>query len=132
MSLISNPFIQVDISIGEQLSAAFNLDAGDVEMEILTFQSDIHLKAHQGSPNLWWLEDPEKYKCVCTAAMKVACLFDSTYLCESAFSDMNFIKNKYRTRLTDAHLEDSIRVAVSSYTPDYSALGNSMHCQTSH
>ncbi|KAF7669603.1 hypothetical protein LDENG_00176720 [Lucifuga dentata] len=64
--------------------------------------------------------------------MKVACLFGSTYLCESAFSDMNFIKNKHRTCLTDAYLEDSVRVAVSSYTPDYSALVNSMQCQASH
>ncbi|KAJ8280743.1 hypothetical protein GJAV_G00058480 [Gymnothorax javanicus] len=49
-----------------------------------------------------------------------------------AFSDMNFIKNKHRTRLTDAHLQDSLRVAVSSYTPDYNTLVNNMKCQSSH
>jgi len=50
--------------------------------------------------------------------MKVACLFDSTFLCESAFPDMNFIKNKHRTRVTDGHLKDCISVMVSGYTPD--------------
>ncbi|XP_070402531.1 general transcription factor II-I repeat domain-containing protein 2-like [Nothobranchius furzeri] len=69
----------------------------------------------------------KKYKGVCTAAMKVACMFGSTYLCESAFSDMNFIKSKHRTRLTDAHLHDSVRVAVS-VTPQITAIW----CQVSH
>ena len=133
VSFISNPFMQVDITcIAEQLSATFNVDAGQVEIEILTLQNDLHLKAHQDAPNFWCLVDTEKYKGVCTAAMKVACLFGSTYICESAFSDMNFIKNKHRTRLTDAHLQDSLRVTVSNYTPDYSRLVDSMQCQTSH
>lgn len=47
--------------------------AAEVEMEILTLQNDIHLKAHQGSPHFWCLVDSEKYKSVHTAALKVAC-----------------------------------------------------------
>ncbi|KAK0146900.1 SCAN domain-containing protein 3 [Merluccius polli] len=133
VTFISNPFLQVDITcISEQLGETFNLNAGELEMEILTLQNDITLKAHQGSPHFWCLVDSEKYKGLHTAALKTACLFGSTYLCESAFSNMSFIKNKHRTRLTDAHLEDSIRVAVSSYTPNYSALVDSMQCQASH
>lgn len=113
-------------------SDAFNLVSSEVELEILTLQSDINLKAHQGATEFWKLVDPEKYVNISTAAMKVACLFGSTYLCESAFSDMNFIKNRHRTRLTDGHLEDSIRVTVSGYTPDYRALVDVMQCQASH
>lgn len=44
---------------------------------------------------------------ICAAAMKGACLFSSTYLYESAFFDMNFIKNKHRTHLNDDHVQDS-------------------------
>lgn len=36
--------------------------------------------------------------------------------------DMNFIKSKFQTCLTDAHLVDSIRVNLLGYTPDYNAL----------
>ncbi|CAI5682820.1 unnamed protein product [Oreochromis niloticus] len=133
VSFVSIPFMNVDTTcIAEQLSSMFSLDAGQVEIEIVTLQNDVHLKAYQGAPNFWCLVDTEKYSGVCTAAMKVASLFGSTYLCESAFSDMNFIKNKHRTRLSDAHLQDSLRVAVSSYTPDYNTLVNSMQCQVSH
>ncbi|KAF3858826.1 hypothetical protein F7725_012027, partial [Dissostichus mawsoni] len=52
VSFISNPFMQVDLTcIAEQLSATFNVDAGHVEIEILTLQYDLHLKAHQDAPN---------------------------------------------------------------------------------
>ena len=133
VSFIFNPFMNVDTTcISEQLSVTFSLDAGQVKIEIVTLQNDLHLKAHQAAPNFWCLVDTEKYSGVCTAAMKVASLFGSTYLCESAFSDMNFIKNKHRTRLTDAHLQDTLRVLVSSYSPDYNTLVNSMQCQASH
>lgn len=133
VSFISNPFMQVDTTcIAEKLSATFNLDVGQVEIEIVTLHNDLHLKANQDASNFWCLADTEKYSGVCTAAMKVASMFGSTYLCESAFSDMNFIKNKHRTRLTDAHLQESLRVAVSIYIPDYSTLVKSMQCQASH
>ncbi|CAL9703583.1 unnamed protein product [Knipowitschia caucasica] len=133
VSFISNPFMSVDITgTAENLSTAFTLDAGQVEMEIISLQNDLYLKTHLSSPNFWNLVDMEKYRSICTAALKVACLFGSTYLCESAFSNMNFIKNKHRTRLTDSHLEDSLRVAVSNYTPEYRKLVDNVECQVSH
>ena len=117
VSFIYNPFMNMDTTcIAEQLSATFNLDAQQVEIEIVTLQNDLHLKAYQAAPNFWCLVDTEKYSGVCTAAMKVTSLFGSTYLCESAFSDMNFIKNKHRTRLTDAHLQDSLSYSVKLHT----------------
>ena len=49
---ILNPFMHVDMTcIAEQPSKTFNLDAGQVAIEILTLQNDLHLKAHQGAPN---------------------------------------------------------------------------------
>ena len=57
-----NPFMQVDMTCtAEQLSALFNLDAGQVEIEILTLQNDLHLKAHQSASNFWCFVDREKY-----------------------------------------------------------------------
>ena len=117
--------------IAEQLSATFNLDAEEVETEITTLQNDLCLKAYQAAPNFWCFVDTKKYSCVCTAAMKVSSLFGSTYLCESAFFDINFIKNKHRTRLTNPHLQDSLTITVASYTPDYNTLANRMQCQSS-
>ena len=73
MSFVTNPLMYVDVTFtAEQLSDLFSLSATDVEMEILTLQNDINLKAHQSAPNFWCLVDKEKYSGVCTAAMKIA------------------------------------------------------------
>lgn len=67
---ISDPFMNVATTcIAEQLSATFTLDAGQVEIEIVTLQNDLHLKGYQAAPNFWCLVDTEKCDVVCTAAM---------------------------------------------------------------
>lgn len=45
VSFISNPSMNMDIScIAEKLSATFSLDAGRMEIDIVTLQNDLHLK----------------------------------------------------------------------------------------
>lgn len=68
------------ICFAKQLSAPFSFDASEVVMEILTLQSDFHLKAHQRSPNFWCPVETEMYKWVCAGTMKTACHFGLTYL----------------------------------------------------
>ena len=110
-TFISNPFVGVDTSdISEQTGEVFSRSAADLEMEILSLQNDIQLKSHKSVADFCKIVDAKKYPNINTGAMKCATLFDSTYLCESAFSDMNFIQSNLRTCLTDAHLDDCIRV----------------------
>lgn len=52
-------------------------------------------------------------------------------VCESAFSHMKIIKSKYRSTMTDDHLEACLRLATSSYCPDYAALADSIQCKSS-
>jgi len=80
---ICNSLMNVDKScIAQQLNAMFSLDGQQMEVEIVTSQNDTYLKACQAAPNFWYLVDTEKCSGVCIAAVKVASLFDSTYLCE--------------------------------------------------
>ncbi|RXM96099.1 General transcription factor II-I repeat domain-containing protein 2A [Acipenser ruthenus] len=126
----SHPFMDVDVSdISEQVGSLFNLDCVELEMEILNLQNDIQLKARYPVSDFWTLVDKDKYRNLCTAAMKVESLFGSTYLCESAFSYRNFSKSKFLTHLSEEHLNDSIRVALSNYMPDFAGLVDSMQCQ---
>ena len=112
--------MQADITfVSEKLGEVFNLNADEVVMEIVTLQNDIILKAQQGSLlNFWGLVER------CAHHSFESCV--SVWFNESAFSDMNFIKNKQKTCISDAHLGDTIRVAVPSYTPEYSALVDAM------
>ncbi|CAL9684507.1 unnamed protein product [Knipowitschia caucasica] len=130
---MANPFMDVDISdISGQMAVLFGIDPVEMEMEVKNLQNSVQLKSQQSSGHFCSLVDPNDFKNLNEVALKVSALFGSTYLCESAFSDMNAIKSKYRTRLTDQHLNDAIRVNLSSYTPQYSSLVEAMQCQPSH
>uniref|UniRef100_A0A8D2IX21 HAT C-terminal dimerisation domain-containing protein n=1 Tax=Varanus komodoensis TaxID=61221 RepID=A0A8D2IX21_VARKO len=60
------------------------------------------------------------------------CLFGSTYLCEKLFSTMNFNKSKFRSKLTDEHLQAILRVSVaSSLKPNVAQLCKRKRCQVS-
>ena len=72
VSFVTNPFMQVDMTCtAEQLSAyLFNLDAGQVEIEILMLQNDLHLKPislHQTFGALW----TEKSTAICEQSLHI-------------------------------------------------------------
>ncbi len=46
-------------------------------------------------------------------AMKMSTLFGSTYICEQTFSFMKLMKTQMRSRLTDEHLHQTLRLAVT-------------------
>ena len=59
-------------------------------------------------------------------------LFGSTYVCESAFSTMKYLKNEYRSRLWDGSLESQLKLMVSKEVPDFARLVARMQDQGSH
>uniref|UniRef100_A0A8C1R9U2 HAT C-terminal dimerisation domain-containing protein n=1 Tax=Cyprinus carpio TaxID=7962 RepID=A0A8C1R9U2_CYPCA len=109
----------------------FDLPIG-VDMEIIELQNDIELKARSRDSDFWGLVNTEKFPLLSSCARKVKAYFGSTYLCEMAFSQMKIIKSKNRSCLTNRHLTDCVRLAVSNYEPDYRALADSVQSQPSH
>src|SRR4029434_4912460 len=65
------------------------------------------------------------------AAKAVRCLlpFPNTYLCESSFSTLAFLKNKYRARLEP---ENAMRLSLSTISPRIDRLSGLHHAQISH
>jgi len=63
-----------------------------------------------------------------TLAIKLATIFGSTYICEASFSNMMFLKNKYRTRSTDHHLKNTLRISCSPRVPDFKKLAQKKKC----
>ncbi|CAM1292277.1 Uncharacterised protein r2_g143 [Pycnogonum litorale] len=55
-------------------------------------------------------------------AKKMLSLFGSTYLCEQTFSVMNFNKNRLRSRMSDSHLRDILRISTTALKPDLVSL----------
>ena len=65
-------------------------------------------------------------------AFGVLSIFGSTYLCEQIFSNMNYVKSKYRSRLTDVTLQSCVKMKVTSYSPDIDKLSSDVQKQKSH
>uniref|UniRef100_A0AAQ4S2T7 HAT C-terminal dimerisation domain-containing protein n=1 Tax=Gasterosteus aculeatus aculeatus TaxID=481459 RepID=A0AAQ4S2T7_GASAC len=121
--------VEID-SLSSKIATLFHLNSSGVEDEIFTLQADIELKS-RAHGQFWNLLAEEKYPNMRKCATSLTAFFGSTYLCESAFSHMKIIKSKYRSTVTDEHLEMCLRLAVSSYCLDYVSLADSIQCKSS-
>ncbi|KAK9701992.1 Retrotransposon gag protein [Popillia japonica] len=129
-----SPFMEIDIQqFATSVMQHFGEEIAATEMALIAFQNDLTLKSLVSSTKcIWPIVSKEKYSVLCRVALKVKALFSSTYLCESAFSNMKLIKNKYRNPLTDEHLDNCVRMAVSNYTAEIKRLIDESECQPSH
>ncbi|KAE9521271.1 hypothetical protein AGLY_018334 [Aphis glycines] len=125
---ISNPFSRDVETRANEIGDLFNLDKTILEMEIITLQNDSTLKI---TSKFWKHTITQKYPNLRSIALRVTSFFDSTWLCESTFSSMKYLKNKYRSRITDSYLDSSLRAAVSNYLPEFLKLAGNQ-CQVSH
>lgn len=99
------PTLQTDVS------------ASTIQLELCNMKgADI-----QNINDTFWLEatTEAEYPHLTKLAKLLLTIFASTYICESAFSNMNHIKNKLRSTLTQDHLDQLLRVACSNREPDY-------------
>lgn len=113
------------------------------ELEEIARQKAVHTKEHKWSPMEklprpdklvfeTWSAIPDAYINMKKNAFGVLSIFGSTYLCEQVFSSMNFIKSKYRSRLTDESLQSCIKIRVTSYSPDIGKICSEHQTQKSH
>lgn len=79
-----------------------------------------------------WNAIPNTYINMKKYAFGVLSIFGSTYVCEQVFSNMNYIKNKHRLRLTDDNLQACVKMKVTSYSPDVLTLCTEVQEQKSH
>lgn len=65
-------------------------------------------------------------------ALRMMSLFSSTYTCEHIFSRMKIVKSKTRARLTDIHLENSLKITSSQIKSNIGKLVSEKQCELSH
>ena len=124
----------------EIFSCPFSIKPDDVPenllMELVDFQCKSSLKDKFKSSSLLVFYKSyvsrEKYPCICKHAMFMISLFESTYLYEQVFSRMKCTKSPERSQLSDSHLEDSLRVAATTFELDIMKLVRNKKCQVSH
>ncbi|XP_066968258.1 zinc finger BED domain-containing protein 5-like [Macrobrachium rosenbergii] len=105
--------------------------SSDLEEALLELSSDRTLRLKFGSTTLnqFWISASEEYPGLSKAALNILTLFGSTYLCETTFSALTYIKNKYQSRLS---VEDDLQVAVSDITPRFEMLCSKKQAHSSH
>jgi hypothetical protein len=109
-TVIQSPF--VGKPRGEHAMKLSELHADQVAK--LEFEADV--------TKFWLNLCSAKYSGLKSMSRKAMVRFGTTYICESIFSAMAYIKNKYRSRLTNENLADNMRLATTSYTPRYEKI----------
>lgn len=98
------------------LFSQFGFSKTQLINELIELKYDTELKAHfiehREIHIEFWKNVPNNYKSLRDCAQFILTIFSSTNLCEASFSKINFLKNKYRNRLS-THLEDTMRIACS-------------------
>ena len=106
----------------------------DLQMELVELKNDEQFvkKFRDKKDVLDTLRGAVKHPNLQELARKTFVLFGSTYVCEAGFSRMKYLKNKYRTRLSDSNLECELRLRISSEPPNFASLSEEVQDQGSH
>ena len=100
-------------------------NCGAIALEMAELQADnearINFNVFQDIAK-FWIQLPNKHSAVRNQALQVLVRFGTTYVCEAGFSLMVFIKNDYRSRITNINLENSLVCCLTSYIPRYRKL----------
>uniref|UniRef100_A0A8C1P8F6 SPIN-DOC-like zinc-finger domain-containing protein n=1 Tax=Cyprinus carpio TaxID=7962 RepID=A0A8C1P8F6_CYPCA len=100
-----------------------NIDESALQLEMIDIQSSLALKLHlqsEGPINFWCNHISQtKYPTIKKVSVLILTMFGSTYTCESSFSHMNVIKIKARCCLSNEKLSQRLRIALTTYEPDY-------------
>ena len=104
-------------------------DHMELELELCKLRTDELVKVTHGSQMSptdivsFWLDlSVTHYPRLMKNAKLLLVQFGSTYSCESGFSLLPRIKDKYRNRLSNAHVKDNMLVNLVSYVPRYRQL----------
>uniref|UniRef100_A0A6P7GWA0 Uncharacterized protein LOC114347534 n=1 Tax=Diabrotica virgifera virgifera TaxID=50390 RepID=A0A6P7GWA0_DIAVI len=107
----------------------FGYEARDLKNELIDLQNDTERKSifeekkkEKAHYKFWEAVENDKFPNLIDCAQKILCIFASTYVGESTFSKLKFIKNKYRSRLTSKNVKNILRISVSSQPANIDAI----------
>eukprot|EP00795_Rhopilema_esculentum_P002157 gene2157-17747_t len=105
--------IQDPLVFADHVHGIFNnVDIAAIATQVIDIKEDVTSNFNPSDPVFFW-ESLERYPQIKNVAIRILSMFGSTYVCGLGFSRMNFIKNKNRSRLTDAHLNQLMRITMT-------------------
>ncbi|XP_076321861.1 SCAN domain-containing protein 3-like [Tachypleus tridentatus] len=104
-----------------------------VEMELIELLEDPDLKMNHKfhSTIEFWEQITEiNFNELKKTSVRLISIFSTTYCCESLYSVMKFVKPKHNAVLTNQHLTELIRTALTTYQPEFQRLTTRMETHT--
>ncbi|XP_038158921.1 SCAN domain-containing protein 3-like [Cyprinodon tularosa] len=135
---IQNPFLITDVrAFTNDVTHHFKwANTGPLQMQMIDLQANVALKEQfaRTESTTFWLQmvSETAFPDLKKVALFILTMFGSTYSCEAAFSTMNIIKTKYRSKLTNEHLHMCMRMALTSFKPRFKMLAGQAKAQFSH
>lgn len=116
------------------LGATIEDQPPELQLELCDMQADMFLMTRQErAHDFFKLLPKERFPKLRDFGLKMSSMFGSTYLCESVFSSMKFIKNQNRSKLSDPTLLHLMRLATTQLEVDIRSLVDAAdHPQRSH
>ena len=118
---------EISLDLVGKIAEIFKLTKTEVVSELIEYKSKMCLQSSTKS-----LELLKQYKLLTLIYAKITSIFPDSYLCESAFSALNFILNEYRTSLTLENTQNCLKIAINVDEIDFMELVGRMNCQVSH
>lgn len=129
--------MSVITSLMTEFSQRFQ-DFSIIEKEIKLFSTPFLMDAEEveenqllSLPDFYRSLEKAKFPLMKRHAKRMMSLFGSTYICEQTFSLLTLNKSRLRTKMTDSHLCDVLRISTTKLTPDLPAILQSKvqhHC----
>ena len=122
----SKPF---DISIIDlqKICTELGLDSKAIVDEFIVLKSQIETS---------FIKDKEKLIVASKHFKKlyftIKSFYPDSYLCEKAFSNLNFIVNQYRSKLNQENIKNLVIISLTGFIIDFEKLVQKMECQISH
>ena len=99
--------------------------AADLQMEVIEIQSNDTLKYKYKTENLL-----DFYRCMAddqfpnfkNFARGLISVFGTTYMCEKTFSKLKYVKSKYRSNISDEHLQAILMIGNTKFEPDLNEI----------
>jgi len=95
----------------------------------LTEDSSLSIEFKTTDLTSFWIKARQEFPVIADMALKVLLPFASTYLCETSFSSLVYLKNKYRSRM---NVEPDLRIKLSKIEPEITTLMRKVHAHPSH
>jgi len=107
----------------------------EMQLKVIKIQNNAELYSvmhEKGLLEFYESLDRDRYPTVVPNARKLVSVFDSSYICEQAFSILNLNKSKQRSKLTDKHLHSLLSVGCPQFHPNIDQLAKKIKCNISH